>query len=172
MTRLHADKRRYLPAAVGVLLVVVLTLSGITVACGTSPSRSVEAFCRELAQAEQLDVVLASADPAAIDEAIGELRDVEEVAPAEIRPQVAVLVDVADDVGSTLATAADGQASADAAFADLQGRLADIETAGADVQSYAEANCGIELNSTAVPQGTPEGPVTQGTATTTTPGDG
>ncbi|MCU0270691.1 MAG: hypothetical protein MUF83_18885 [Acidimicrobiales bacterium] len=163
MTRLHATRSRLVPAAAGALIVVVLTVSGVTVACDTAPDRSIEAFCRELAQARQLDDALASADPDAIDDAIDELRDVEEVAPTEIRAQVAVLLDVADGVGATLSTAPDGQASADAAFADLQGRLPDIETAGTQMQAYAAANCGVELNSTAVPQTGAPGSTTSST---------
>jgi hypothetical protein len=79
------------------------------------------------------------------------------VAPAEIASQVHTLVALTSDLQETIETARTDQALA--VEQTLRAHAADVEAvtaAGREVTDFARKNCGIELDTTAVPTSTLE----------------
>lgn len=139
------------PLFIAAMAALVLTGAAVA-ACERPPEPSVEAYCREIANAEGLDQSLASFDPNALAPQIAALRKASKVAPAEIAPQVNTLLDLATALQTTIDTARTDQAAAmEQTLRDHAGELAAVTDAGRAVESYTRDNCGIELNSTAVP---------------------
>jgi hypothetical protein len=137
------------------LIAVVASLAAIgavIAACERPPQPSVEAYCREIANAEGLDESLAGFDPGALDPQVTALEKASKVAPLEIAPQVNTLLDLTTVLQATIDTARTDQAAAmEQTLRDHAGDLAAVTEAGKAVETYTRDNCGVELNSTAVP---------------------
>ncbi len=142
------------------LIAVVAALAAIgavIAACERPPQPSVEAYCREIANAEGLDESLAGFDPHALDPQVAALKKASKVAPLEIAPQVNTLLDLTTVLQATIDTARTDQAAAmEQTLRDHADELAAVTAAGKAVETYTRDNCGVELNSTAVP--TPTAP--------------
>jgi flavin-dependent dehydrogenase len=141
------------------LIAVVAALAAIgavIAACERQPEPSVEAYCREITSAEGLDESLANFDAAALEPQVAALKRASKVAPLEIAPQVNTLVTLTTALQTTIATARTDQAAAlEQTLRERAGELAAVTEAGKAVETYTRDNCGIELNSTAVPTSTP-----------------
>jgi hypothetical protein len=138
------------------VVAALAAIGAVIAACERQPEPSVDAYCREIASAHGLDESLASFDAAALEPQVAALKRASEVAPLEIAPQVNTLVDLTTALQSTIATARTEQAAAlEQTLRDKAAELAAVTEAGKAVEAYTRANCGIELNSTAVPTSTP-----------------
>ena len=139
------------PVILGGAAVVAAAVVAILVSQrGTAPS--IEAFCREVAEAERLDESLASFDPDRIEPDVDALRRAASAAPDEIAPQLGSLLDLTEVIQTTLESTRAAQA--EALESTLRERSTDVDAvtaAGRAVEDYTRSNCGIELNSTAQP---------------------
>jgi hypothetical protein len=136
-------------AAVALLAVI----GAMIAACERAPEPSVEAYCREIAAAQGLDESLASLDPEQLAPDVSAVRRAARVAPPEVAPQVDTLVGLTATLQSTIETARTDQAEAlEQTLREQADQLAGVTAAGKTVEDYTRTNCGIELNSTAVPQ--------------------
>jgi hypothetical protein len=136
--------------------ITALVLTGAAVAaCERPPEPSVDAYCRDIANAEGLDESLADFDPDTLAPRVAALRKASKVAPADIAPQVRTLLDLATALQTTIDTARTDQAAAmEQTLRDHADELDAVTEAGQTVEAYTRDNCGIELNSTAVPTST------------------
>lgn len=134
------------------VVAALAAIGAVIAACERPPEPSVEAYCREIASAEGLDESLASFDAVALEPQVAALRKASKVAPLAIAPQVNTLLDLTNALESTIATARTEQAAAlEQTLRAKEGELAAVTEAGKAVEAYTRDNCGIELNSTAVP---------------------
>jgi len=140
-----------------VVAVAILAIVGALIAaCERPPEPSVEAYCHEIVTAEGLDESLASFDPSRVATDVAALRRAARVAPPEIELQVDALVELTTALQATIETARTDQAEAlEATLRDKSDQLARVTDAGRAVEDYTRANCGVELNSTAVPTSPP-----------------
>jgi hypothetical protein len=136
-----------------VLAVVTLgAIAAVIAACERPPEPSVEAYCRAMADAEHLDEGLASMDPAQLAPQVAALQRASKVAPLEIAPQINTVLDLTKVLHSTIDSARTDQAEAmEQTLRDHADQLAAATAAGRDLENYTRDNCGIELDSTAVP---------------------
>lgn len=145
-------------------VVAVIALGAITAviaACERPAQPSVEAYCRAIVAAENLDEGLAAMDPGELAPQVAALEKASKVAPLEIAPQINTVLDLTKVLQSTIDTARTDQAEAmEQTLRDHEDELAAATTAGRELENYTRDNCGIELNSTAVAPTT--GPVPGG----------
>lgn len=127
-------------------IAVAATAVVIPLATGcSSTTASVEAFCTTLGDYTDLSVTLGG-DPEVLDEASQTLAELAEVSPDEVKPSVEVLSSALDTMSRAAAQAgSDSAAALDAAIGALAPDLAVVEQASAEVETYAEENCGISL---------------------------
>jgi hypothetical protein len=134
------------------VVAALAALGAVIAACERPPQPSVQAYCREIVNAQGLDESLAGFDPSALDPQVEALKKASKVAPLEIAPQVNTLLDLTTSLQATIDTARTDQATAmEQTLRDHAGGLAAVTEAGKVVESYTRDNCGVELNSTAVP---------------------
>lgn len=140
-----------------VAVVAALAVVGVMIAaCERSREPSIEGFCREIEGAAELDESLASFDPDALAPDVAALRRAARVAPDDIAPPVDTILRLTTELEKTIETARTDQAAAlEATLRERADELAAVTDAGRAVEDYTRANCGIELNSTAVPQSQP-----------------
>jgi len=113
---------------------------------------SIEGYCRAITGAEELDESLASLDPTTLDAPVAALRKANAVAPAEIAPQVATLVQLTTELQTTIDTSRTDRAEAlQATLREHASQLDAVSDAGRDVERYTREHCAIELNADAVP---------------------
>ena len=134
-----------------VIAIAVIIIGGVVAATIVShsrePVRSIAGTCGHLAAAKDLDRSLTSLDPDTLRERLRALDAAVTTAPADIEPQITAL----DRFVNDLLAQVDQAASQDrrTALADALAARADqidaITSAGGSVQSWAAANCGIEL---------------------------
>ena len=127
-----------------------------------APTRSVEAFCKQLGAVASFDQALAQLDPTAVANAIPGLEQLEQVAPTEIMLQVKVIVDTSKSLGNAVHDAQTDDSALDKVWRTKQTDVANIESAGKALHAYALANCKIDLNTTTLP------PTSSTSSTTTT----
>jgi hypothetical protein len=137
------------------LLAVVGGLAAVAAmiaACERPAQPSVENYCREITAAEGLDESLANFDPDALVPQVAALRRASKVAPSDIAPQVNTVLSLTSTLQATIETARTDQAAAmEEALRQHADDLPAVTDAGRAVEAYTSANCGIALNSTAVP---------------------
>ena len=160
--------RRLTLAAVGAVLITAAMATG----CSDDPEPSVANFCSQVETLRTIDEDLASGDPVRIQARAEDLRLLQQVAPAEIEPSVAVLRGVTDDFARTAGTASDPDEVANQVFQGRSGDIVAIEAAGTAVSDYARDNCSLDLTGGSSPA-TPGAPGTgadepDGPSTTTT----
>jgi hypothetical protein len=113
---------------------------------------SIEGYCRAMTGAEGLDESLASFDPTALEPQVAALRKASKVAPPEIAPQVATLLQLTSVLQATIDTARTDQARAlEATLRDHAGELDAVSAAGRAVETYTRTHCAIELNADSIP---------------------
>lgn len=156
-------------------LSAVLATTALATACSDDPEPSVANFCSQVETLRTIDEDLASGDPVRIQARADDLLLLQQVAPAEIEPSVAVLRGVTDDFARTAGTATDRDEVADQVFRGRSGDIVAIEAAGTAVSDYARDNCALDLTDGSTPA-TPGAPGTGGvepgepsTTTTSTP---
>jgi cell division protein FtsX len=127
-------------------IAVATTAMTITLATGcSSTSASVEAFCAKLEEFASIDITL-DGDPTVLDGASQSLAELADVSPDEVKPSVEVLARALDTMSRAAAQAgSDSAAALDAAIGALTPDLGVVEQASAEIEVYAEANCGISL---------------------------
>jgi hypothetical protein len=144
-------------------IAVLATIGALIAACERSPERSIQSFCRDIASAEGLDESLATLDPETLAPDVAALRKAARVAPPEVSPQVETLVSLTTVLQRTIETARTDQAAAlEQTLREHAADVASVTLAGREVETYTRDNCGLELNTTAVPQAPPTAPVEGG----------
>ena len=147
------------------LPLVVLSASA---ACSSEPERSVANYCSQASALTSIDADLAGGDPVRLQARAQDLRLLQQVAPTDIEPSVAVLVGLTDDFARTAGTATDRAKVADEVFRGRSGDIDGIEAASRQVADYTATNCAIDVDgrgSTSVPG---SGSVTGPSSTSTT----
>ncbi|MEJ5254414.1 MAG: hypothetical protein WHS89_03595 [Acidimicrobiales bacterium] len=136
-----------------VMLVAVVAGSAFTfVGCERSPQRSLESFCAHMAEARELDRSLANLDTEQLAGDVDALAAASRVAPGEIAPQVEALVDISEELERTIRTTpGDKTAAVEQLLRAHQTQAEELRAAGVAVETYVEANCGLQLNSTSAP---------------------
>lgn len=136
------------------VVIVLLVAAGGTGAYvfiqGRDETASVPVFCERLALAQDLDQSLATLDPTTLGPQTGALQRALNVAPADIKPQLATLTAFVEQI--TAAVSASPTNKRDAlvnALEQRQGEIDAVTAAGRAVQEWSSANCGISLNGTA-----------------------
>jgi len=167
--------RRLVLAALAATTAVAVLATG----CTEDPEPSIANFCSQVETLRTFDEDLASGDPVRIQARADDLRLLQQVAPAEIEPSVALLLGVTNDFVRTAGTATDRDAVADQVFRSRSGDIAAIEAAGTAVSDYARENCALDLTGGSSPTtgaapgtGGPDpgpDPGTPSTTTTSTP---
>jgi len=137
-------------ALVAIAVVAITAVIGMAVIAACSgPTRSVEALCTQLEAAKDLDRNLATLDPSAYDPQLAALRKASQVAPDDIRSQVTTVSDLAAELAKAIENASgDKRAALEEALRARQSDASQVTSAGRDVQTWAKANCGLELNPT------------------------
>lgn len=137
-------------ALVAIAVAATTAVIGTTaIAACSGPTRSVEALCTELEAAKDLDRNLATLDPSTYDPQLAALRKATQVAPDDIRSQVSTVSDLAAALAKAIENASgDKRAALEEALRAHQGDDPQVTAAGKDVQAWARANCGLELNPT------------------------
>lgn len=131
----------------GAAVVVIAVLAAVIFIRGRSPQRSDEAFCSKMESAKSLSSALAELDPSKIAGPHKALREAQEVAPAEIEPQMNLLVTYVDELLRAIETSPDDPTkTATDWFAGRDSELAAVTTAGGAVQDYTREHCGLELD--------------------------
>jgi hypothetical protein len=127
-------------------IAVATTAVMITLATGcSSTTASVEAFCSKLEEFADINITL-DGDPTVLEGASQTLGELADVSPDEVKPSVEVLTRALDTMARAAAQAgSDPAASLDAAIGALTPDLGVVEQASAEVEVYAEENCGISL---------------------------
>jgi hypothetical protein len=157
-------------ALASVLAVTVVAGLAAGAACSSEPERSVANYCSQIQALRTIDEDLASGDAVRIGARAEDLRLLQQVAPTDIEPSVAVLLGVTDDFARTAGTATDRSEVADAVFRGRSADVVGIEAAGNAVADYTRDNCRIDLGGSA-PAGGTGGPATaDGASTSTTTG--
>jgi DNA-binding Lrp family transcriptional regulator len=137
----------------GIVAAAAVAGAVVVVACERGTERSVEAFCTEIEQAKDLDQALATLDAEQLSPSVEALRRASRVAPVEIEPDVDAVLALTEVLATTIATArTDKPEALEQALREHAGELASVEAAGQRVQDYTNANCGIRLNTTEVPE--------------------
>lgn len=132
-------------------IAALATLSVVIAARTRPPERSIESYCREIASAETLDESLASFDPDRLETDVTALRRAARVAPADIEHHVGTLLSLTTTLQETIEAARTDHAGAiETTLREEEPRAAEVTESGRVVEDYTRANCGIELNSTAV----------------------
>jgi hypothetical protein len=157
--------RRGVVVALAVLALVVAVGAVVLVLQLRRVDRTAEALCEALVEAQDLDQSLTTLDPATLDPQVRALRRAEEVAPSEVEPAVATLADFVGELAAEV-DGADGDRTEafTLALEARQDRVDAVTEAGATVQAWAQANCGLTLAG--------EATTTTTTATTTDGADG
>ena len=136
-------------ASATVALVLIIVLVVLVVTRKRNPDRSNEAFCGRISSVAELSDILAAGDGTQIQSAVQRLNNASRVAPAAIAPSVQVLVDYADGVATSVATAGNERGSVDAALAEAvrerNGDVPAVVAAGQDVQRFTQTACNIDL---------------------------
>jgi hypothetical protein len=144
-------------AAAVVVLVVAIVLLWNKGGTGSTAS-----FCASLRQGENPLDVFDRYDPTNVDTArtqlqqgVERLKQLQRAAPGEIRDDMGVLVDVAQQLVTSLDPAA-----TDRTVPDFSSQFDRVQTASATVTGFASSKCGIVLDSssttsTTLPAGTP-----------------
>lgn len=143
------DNRRHGVLQVSFLLAVTLAVVGYLLIGGCQrqgPTRSVEAYCRQVGSLSALDQALGDLDPGAVNRALPALDELERAAPTEIEPQVKIISDTTHSLADAVkqAPSDDGKAL-DAVWRAKQADVARIQQAGKAVETYTAANCKVEL---------------------------
>jgi len=140
-------RRRRVLLLAGATAVVAGLVVVVVLARARQVERSVPALCEQLALAQDLDQSLTTLDPSTLGPQVAALRRAARVAPTEIRDAVATVADyvaeIADEVDST--TDDRRQVLADA-LAARQEAVDVVAAAGADVDRWAQQNCGLTLS--------------------------
>jgi hypothetical protein len=148
----EARRRHLIRLAAGVVALVLVMIAATLLLANRHPARSADAYCRKLAEGQSLADALADGDAQEIRTSAAHFRSSAEVAPPEIRAQAQILVDYADELTATLATAGGSEAETRAALADavrrMQDRSSEVVTAGQAVDAYARDSCHLEPGTT------------------------
>lgn len=147
MSFLPTTTRRTTSALLAVGLSLVL--AGGT-ACAKDPERSVAAYCDQVTKVQGLDAILATGDAQRISEQVAQLRTLQQVAPADVEPSVAIVVSVADDLSRAVGSVPPDVA-ADQVFTRRKAEVPAIEAAGRTLEIYTFDNCKVNLTGTGVP---------------------
>jgi ABC-type transporter Mla subunit MlaD len=114
-------------------------------ACGSTTPPSAGAFCSEIAEINQLGVSL-TGDATELAQAVGDLEDLADVAPAEVRPSVKVLADALAAMSQAVnGSRGDASEAIDAAMGALAPVRDEVEQASVTVESYTQQNCNFSL---------------------------
>jgi hypothetical protein len=154
-------------ALASVLAIAVMAGVAASAACSSEPERSVANYCSQVEAVRTIDEDLASGDAVRIGARAEDLRLLQQVAPTDIEPSVAVLLGVTDDFARTAGTATDRSEVADAVFRGRSADIAGIEAAGNSVAAYTRDKCQIDLGGGSAPAAGTGGPTTAGEETTT-----
>jgi hypothetical protein len=130
--------------ATAILVVGGLASSG---ACSREPERSESAFCAQVKNVKALDETLHAGDTTKIAAQLEEVRKLQQSAPPEIEPKVAIVLSFTEDFSRTLGTVKDP----DEALNQLsERRAADVPgvvDAAKAVAAYTFEHCKITLGS-------------------------
>jgi hypothetical protein len=138
--------RRGVVVAVAVIAVVAVVGAVVLFVRARQVDRTVEALCAELSEAQDLDQSLTTLDPATLAPQVRALRRAREVAPTEIEPAVSTLADFVVELAAEVDEAEGDRTEAfTLALEARQDRVDTVTEAGADVQAWAQANCGLAL---------------------------
>jgi hypothetical protein len=138
-------RRLLIRVAAGAVAVVLVAAAAWILLGDRHPSRSVEAYCAKIQDAQSLSNALATGDAKEIRAAVERFRSAAEVAPVEIEAPTRTLVDYADELSATLDTTGGSEAETRAALADavrrLDDRSGDVVAAGRAVDAYTRDTC-------------------------------
>jgi hypothetical protein len=134
-------------AVIIVAVAVIVLVAGIALLWSRDDGGSTTAFCNTVRTGENpLDAFdrydPSNADTAQLQHGIERLQQLERAAPAEIRPDVKVLVDVAQQLVKAL-----DPATKDKAVPDFTSQLDRVRGASANVTRFASDECGVTLDS-------------------------
>jgi hypothetical protein len=133
--------------AAGVVALCAVVAAVLVVSCERPPERSLEAYCEQMQGARDLDQAMATLDAARLTPGVDALRRASRVAPEEIAPQVATVLELTASLQQTMQTArTDKPEALEAALRENDDNLPVVEEAGRAMQDYTSQHCGIELN--------------------------
>lgn len=125
-------------------------------ACSSSEPDDPAAFCDLLRQTSALNGNLSELqldNPITLEAATVDLATLVELAPSEIKDDVAVVADVFTDVLTSLASTA--PRAQGAVLAELQTKIDTADAPAAALQSYGETTCRLTFDAPAQPTPTP-----------------
>jgi hypothetical protein len=138
-------KRGVLIGAVAVVVIAAVATVVIVVQA-RRVERSTDALCDRLTEAQDLDQSFTTLDPATLDPQLAALERAKAVAPDDISGPITTLADFVDGVANDVEQSTDDRDQAlAAALADRQDQVDAVTAAGQQVQSWAQANCGLTL---------------------------
>lgn len=143
-------------SAWALVLAITSVVALVLGACSSPEPDDPAAFCdvlrRTSAQNGNL-TELERDDPVRLEAAIADLMTLVELAPAEIKDDVAVVSNVLNDVLTSLASTAPGAQGA--VLAELQPMIDTADAPSAALQRYGETTCRLTFNAPAQPTPTP-----------------
>jgi predicted RNA-binding Zn ribbon-like protein len=135
----------------GVVALCAVVAAVFVVSCERSPERSLEAYCAQMQGARELDQAMATLDADRLTPGVDALRRASRVAPEEIAPQIATVLELTATLQQTMQTArTDKPEALEAALRENDDNLPAVEEAGRAVQDFTSRHCGIDLNTTEV----------------------
>jgi hypothetical protein len=135
--------------------VAALVLAGPALVAGAcaKPKGSKEELCEQLPDTPALESVLAgftTTDPdalrASVDDAIERFRDLEAAAPREIKPDVAEVVVVVEEIGEAVKEDPEDREAVADAVRSIALEHTGAAAAALRLADYASRECGIDLN--------------------------
>jgi len=127
---------------------VALVATGATIAaCSREPERSEAAFCAQVKDVRSLDETLHNGDTSKIAAELAKLRELQLVAPAEIEPEIALLLSFSEDYARTLGTVKDPDEALNQVSERRAQDVQPVVDAATAVARYAFDHCKITLGS-------------------------
>jgi hypothetical protein len=159
--------RRSVARRAATVAALPLVLGSVLVSCSSEPERSVANYCSQASALTEIGADLASGDPVRLQARAEDLRLLQQVAPTDIEPSVAVLAGVTADFARTAGTATDPADVVDEVFRGRSGDIETIEAASRAVADYTSANCQIDLDGRGSTSVQGSGPATEPSTTST-----
>ena len=144
MTLIRVSRRN---AVIIVAVAAIVLVAGVALLWSRDDGGSTTAFCTSVRSGENpLDTFdrydPSNADTAQLQRGVERLQQLEGAAPTQIKADVKVLVDVAQQLVKAL-----DPATRDKAAPDLTSQLDRVRTASANVTRFANDECGVTLDS-------------------------
>jgi hypothetical protein len=133
-------------ALTGAIALVLVVAAVVLATRHQQVTRSVPAYCAQMAASKDLSRVLATGDADQIERAVSELDRAVRFAPAEVESPTHVLANYADGLTAALRRGGGTDAALAAAVRRQEPQIPAVEAAGHQIVTWVQANCTLTLS--------------------------